>query len=582
MLATLRIRNFVLIDQLELHLGPSLNVVTGETGAGKSILVNALGLLLGGRASPELVRPGANEAEVEALFSFSPGDPVTEQLRALGVAVAGDELVIRRVVAQGGRSRAYISGRLATVAELAQAGPLLMDIASQHESVSLTDPSTHLGFLDAFAKLHSERAAVARAVDELRTLLAETRAIAERARGKAEREAFVRFQLAAIDEVAPKSGEDTTLATERARLRHAGKLHDTAQRSVQALENGEGAVVDVLSRVAQDVRNAAAIDPALGPVADALEAARVEAAEASRTLERYAEGVDADPSRLDAIESRLFALEKLKRAHGPVLEDVVASAEKLRAELAGLGNAEGRLGQLEIEYRAKLARVGEGAQALSEKRRRAAERMATAITKELAGLGMGAAKIVVEVEDLARAGGDREFELVIGSTRLTRDGIDRVEFLIAPNKGVEPRPLRRVASGGELSRALLALKRVLADMAPAGSYVFDEVDTGVGGAVAERIARALADVARHRQVICITHLAPIAAFGASHFVVEKGHAGDVSRTSIVEVKAKARVQELARMISGATVTEAARKAALELLRAASSEVSTTVEQGPRV
>ncbi|HEU4405905.1 MAG TPA: DNA repair protein RecN [Polyangiaceae bacterium] len=567
MLATLRIRNFVLIDQLELQLGSGLNVLTGETGAGKSIVVDALGLLLGGRASPDVVRPGAPEAEVEALFEFDPDDPAFEQLTSLG-ALRGNELVLRRVVAQGGRSRAYINGRLSTAGELSQLAPWLADIASQHESVALTDPSTHLGYLDAFARLEAERDRVGAEVDALRELVRRARQAAETARTRAERESYLRFQLNAIDEVAPQAGEDDRLLAERARLRHSSRLLDVARRSADALSEGESTVLDLLGRVVLDLRQAASIDPELAPLAESLEGARVEVAEASRALGRYAEGVEADPDRLQAVEERLFALEKLKRQHGPALEDVIATASRLRQELETLSGAEAQIGELRQAYRQSLARAGERARALSAKRKQAALGLAEAITRELNALGMGSANIVVEVAPLAHnpASELNELELAFEGARLSRDGIDRVEFLIAPNRGVEPRPLRRVASGGELSRALLALKRVLADSAPAGLYVFDEVDTGVGGAIADCIGRALADVAMHRQVLCITHLAPIAAFAHTHFVVEKGLEGDVTRSVIGEVRGKQRVQEIARMISGATVTDAARRAAVEMLR----------------
>jgi DNA repair protein RecN (Recombination protein N) len=567
MLATLRIRNFVLIDQLELQLGSGLNVLTGETGAGKSIVVDALGLLLGNRSNPDVVRPGAAEAEVEALFEVGPDDPAFERLSALE-ALRGQELVLRRVVAHGGRSRAYINGRLSTAGELAQLGPWLMDIASQHESVALTDPSTHLGYLDTFAHLEGERDRIGADVDALRDLVRRARQAAETARTRAEREAFLLFQLGAFDELNPQAGEDERLLAERSRLRHASKLLDVARRGAEGLSEGEATIVDLLGRVVLELRQASLLDPELGPLAESLESARIEVAEVSRSLDRYAEGIEADPDRLQSIEERLFGLEKLKRQHGPTLDEVIATAARLRQELETLSGAEAQIGELRLAYRQALARAGERARALSAKRRQAAQRLAEAITRELAALGMGSANVVVEVAPLAHTPSVEmnELDLAFEGARLGRDGIDRVEFLIAPNRGVEPKPLRRVASGGELSRALLALKRVLADGAPAGLYVFDEVDTGVGGAIADCIGRALADVAVHRQVLCITHLAPIAAFADTHFVVEKGHEADVTRSVISQVQGKQRVQEIARMISGATVTDAARRAAVALLR----------------
>lgn len=568
MLVTLRVRNFVLIDKLELAFGSGLNVLTGETGAGKSILVDALGLLLGGRASADVIRAGSTEAEVEALFDISDIAPLKAHIEKAGLT-SDDELIIRRVVQQGGRSRAYINGRLSTVAELAQMGPLLLDIASQHESVSLTDPSTHLEFLDAFARLDDDRNAVAREVDALNEVVKQLRAEAERIRGRAEREAFLRFQLTSIEEVNPRVGEVADLLTERGRLRHASKLLDIAARACAVLDGDEGSLADEVGRIGSEISYAASIDAELGPLAESLEGARSELLEVARALSRYAEGIEADPSRLEQVEERLFSLEKLQRQHGPALEDVIATRDRLRTELDALGSIDARLEKLEADRAARLGQASDRARVLSKKRADAASKLAEGITRELASLGMGSAKIVVDVAPLPALSSD-DSNLAVDGARLSRDGIDRVEFLIAPNRGVEPRPLRKVASGGELSRALLALKRVLADIAPAGSYVFDEVDTGVGGAIAERIGRALADVARHRQVLCITHLAPIAAFGTTHFVVEKGVSGETTRSTISEISGKARVHEIARMLSGATVTDAARKAASEMIREAAS------------
>jgi DNA repair protein RecN (Recombination protein N) len=575
MLATLRVRNFVLIDQLELQLGAGLNVLTGETGAGKSIIVGAITLILGGRASPDVVRTGAAECEVEALFDVAPGDSVGERLASAGVPHQG-ELVIRRVVSQGGRSRAYLNGRLCTVGELAAIGPMLMDIASQHESVSLTDPNTHLAYLDAFAELSSERSELARHYDGLREVDVRRRHEAELAQSRAQREAFLRFQLSTIEDVDPTPGEEADLGRDRVLLRNADRILDVTQRASSRLERDEGSIADELGRLASEVHAISVFDPSLESVATALDAARSEIVEAAWVLGRQADRVEADPGKLAQIEERLFAIEKLRRQHGPTLDDVLLARDRLRAELQSLETAEERLSALDAERERRLNEVGKLAKGLSERRAAAAQRLSEGITRELAALGMGTARVIVEVAPLE---GD-EAGLSVGGARLSREGIDRVEFLIAPNKGVEPRPLRKVASGGELSRALLALKRVLADVAPSGAYVFDEVDTGVGGAVAESIGRAMADVARHRQVICVTHLAQIAAFGTTHFVVEKGVEGEATRSTITEVRSKVRVQELARMISGATVTEAARKAAIEMLRAAEGgEVASSRKAG---
>ncbi|WP_437782270.1 DNA repair protein RecN [Sorangium sp. So ce1097] len=563
MLVALRVKNFILMDALELRLEPGFNVLTGETGAGKSIVVGALSLVLGGRASAEQIRPGADEAEIEALFDVRSSDRAMAMLDAAGIA-SGGELVVRRVVQATGRSRAYLNGRLCTAGELQALAPELADVASQHESVALTDPSTHLGYLDRFGRLVPARSELAADVAALEAISAELRAARERERGRGEREAFLAFQLQAIDALSPRPGELADLAAERNRLRHAGRLHDITRRAASRLDQGDDAMCDELARLASELQAAAEIDPALDPVARAVDACWTELSEAARQIARYAERAEADPDRLSEIEDRMYRLEGLLRQHGPTIEDVLAARARLAAELEQLSGVESHVAELERRRDALLAVAAERARKLSAKRRKAGEKLGAAISAELADLGMGGARVVV---DVAPHGGDRA-ELIVDGARLGQDGIDRVEFLISPNKGIDPRPLRRIASGGELSRALLALKRVLAECGPAGLYVFDEVDSGVGGAVADKIGRAIGDVARHHQVLCITHLAPIAAFADAHFVVAKENAGGIAKSSVVRVDKKDRIAEVARMLSGAKVTGASLKAATELIEAA--------------
>ena len=563
MLVTLRVKNFILMDALELSLDRGLNVLTGETGAGKSIVVGALSLVLGGRANAEQVRPGADEAEIEALFDVRGSERVLAALDAAGIGGDGD-LVIRRVIQSTGRSRAYVNGRLCTAGELAALAPELADVASQHESVALTDPSTHLGYLDRFARLVDQRLELSTEVARLEAIVAKIRAVREAERGRGEREAFVSFQLQAIDALAPQPGEMDDLAAERHRLRHAGRLLDLTRGVGLRLDQGDGAICDEVARLASDLSAAAEIDPALEGAARALEGCRSELLEVARDVTRYAERTEADPGRLADVEERLYRLEGLLRQHGPTLDDVLVTRDRLAAELAAFAGAENRLAELEREKDAQLAIAAERARTLSARRRKAASTLGAAISGELAEMGMGGARVVV---DVAALGGERA-ELAVDGARLGPDGIDRVEFLISPNKGIDPRPLRKIASGGELSRALLALKRCLAECGPAGLYVFDEVDAGVGGAVADKIGRAIADVARHHQVLCITHLAPIAAFGDAHFVVSKQDDGGMTRSGVVRVERKERIAEVARMLSGARVTDAALKAATEMIRAA--------------
>ena len=437
----------------------------------------------------------------------------------------------------------------------------LCDIASQHESVALTDPATHLDTLDAFGGLEPAKAELAGEVDELTGLGKQLEALRAADRGRAEREDFLAFQLREIDELDVRAGEETELESERARLRHAGKLGDATRGAADRLYDGEGAICDALGRIESDLEAAQAIDPSLAPLLRAVEGARAELVDAARALGRYAETVESNPARLAEVEDRLFRISKLLRKHGPTTLELLAHRASLAAELEGLTQAERRIPELQAAYDKHLAHVATHARALSRVRRKTADKLADAIGRELSRLAMGRAKVVVDVTN-APASGE---SLAIDGARLTRGGIDRVEFLIAPNQGEEPRPLRRIASGGELSRALLALKRVLAENGPAGLYVFDEVDAGVGGAVAEVIGHAIRDVAKHRQVVCVTHLAQIAALADAHFVVDKVERENRTYATVRRLENKHRVDEVARMIGGVKVGAAARKAAEELM-----------------
>lgn len=567
MLVQLSIQNVVLIEELVLELAPGFSVITGETGAGKSILVHALSLVLGGRVRPEVLRAGADEAQVEALFEVTPGSRAGARLEAAGIQCDG-ELVVRRVVQATGdeehrevRSRAYVNGRLCTATQLADIASDLCDIASQHESVSLTDPATHVEYLDAFAALQGDRERVAMEVDGLTEIVRDLDALTSADRTRTEHEDFLRWQIHEIDDIAPQQGEEIELAQELERLRHADRLQAATRGAAEGLYDGPNALCDALAKLAADLEQATAIDGSLAPHARTLQVARSELVDVARALARYAESVETSPDRLAEAEERLFRLQKLLRKHGPTTTDVRERRSALAAELESLSGAADRIAVLEADKALRFARAESAARALSRKRRDAADRLGKAIGAELAQLGMGRARVVVEVT-AAAASADA---LKIDGARLSRTGIDHVEFLIAPNRGEEPRPLRRIASGGELSRSLLALKRVLADKGPVGTYVFDEVDSGVSGAIAEVIGRAIGDIARHRQVVCITHLPQIAALGDAHFVVDKSESGGRTRARVRRLSPSERVEEIARMIGGIKVGAAARNAAAELL-----------------
>ncbi len=562
MLTHLRVRHFAIIDQLEVGFGPGLNVVTGETGAGKSILVSALQLVLGAKARPEMVRTGAERAEVEALFDIREDAAARARLSAMGLE-EDEEIVVRRVVEAEGRTRAYVNGKLATASQLAELASGLVDISSQHQHHTLADCSTHLGFLDGFAGLGRERAELAEKWRAYQAAKAAADDAEAAARARVDREDLLRFQLSEVEKLAPRPGEEEELVEAIGRLRHGASLAGLTARAEEELYSGEADLVGQLGRLVTELEGAARIDAALEALVRQLDGARAEVEDVGRELGRYTRGLRADPERLAELEERQHQLKRLARKFGGTLADALAFRLQANAELAALGGAEGRAEELRRAADAALAAVTDLARVVSARRRAEAARLGAAITDELASLGMGEARVEVEVAREERPG-----EVVVDGARLGATGFDRVEFLIATNRGEAPRPLRKVASGGELSRALLALKRTLAAQGPVGLYVFDEVDTGVGGAVAEVIGRKLHEVSRHHQVLCITHLAQIAVYADTHFQVRKEVVDDRTRSAVRPLSAAERDEEIARMVGGIHVGEATRRAAMEMIRAA--------------
>lgn len=564
MLTCLRVRHLAIIDTLELDLGSGLNVVTGETGAGKSILVTALQLVLGARARPEVVRTGCGRAEVEALFSLAPTDAVRQTLEQEGFE-AEEELVLRRVIKAAGGSRATINGRLATLAQLKRVAAGLVDISSQHEHTTLVDAATHLGYLDAFGEHLDVRGQVRQSVAHARQAHQELTELRARVAERAEREDYLRFQVAELDRLDPKPGEIDDLHAERQRLRHAERLVGAASQAAEAVDGDRASAVGRLGAALPALQDAATVDGALTPLVDRLESVRTELQDLGYELSTYANRVDLDPARLESVEERAAALERALRRFSGDEAALHAFRAASAAELAGLQDLDGQLSDAQERLDGALSQAAASARGLSQKRNAAAGALAEAITVELRDLGMGHARVQVEVAPLDGGAG----ELQVDGARLSENGLDRVEFLIAPNPGETPRSLAKVASGGELSRSLLALKRVLAGAGPVALYVFDEVDTGVGGAVAESIGRKIREVAGHHQVLCITHQPQIAAFGDVHLYVRKDVEADGrTRSHIDHLGDHERREELARMLSGATLTDAARQAATALLEQA--------------
>lgn len=563
MLTCLRVENFAIIETLELELGPGLNIVTGETGAGKSILIDALNLVLGARGRGDVVRGGADAAEVEALFDLASNPEVRERLEEAGLP-SDEELLIRRIVSANGRTRAYINGRLSTQRELRALATGLTDISSQHEHHTLVNSANHLAYLDAFAGIENEVAMIGQAHAALREATARLEELQEAQRNRNDREDLLRFQLNEIESLSLQLGEDETLAERRQRLRHAESLAQVTGQAEEELYASDRALCAALSRMSAEVRRAAEMDPSLATLADRLAEAQAQLEDVASELGRYSRELVFDGAQLAEVDERLEEINRLKRKHGMTIAELLDYQRQALAELETLDAMEERLQDAEQERAARFDEAREIALSVRARRKEASQALGKQIGAELGSLGMGEAKVIVAVAALeGRAG-----EMSIDGARLSARGIDRAEFLIAPNRGEEAKPLQQVASGGELSRALLAIKRVLASVGPAGVYVFDEVDAGVGGAVAEVIGKKLREVAKHSQVVCITHLPQISVYGDRHFRVEKSLVGDRTVSRVRQLDADQRLEEIARMLGGMSITERTRAAAAEMIQGA--------------
>lgn len=559
MLNYLRIRNLALIEDLELEPGPGLVAVTGETGAGKSIILDGLALVTGERASTEMVRAGSDEAVIEGIFrAEDPG--VDALLEEAGLAGPG-EILVRRVVGSTG-SRAYVNDEMVTVGLLHDVGERLVDIAGQHESQVLLRPRAQLQLLDAFGGhddlLREVREAYGRAVEideRLRELQQADRELAQRVD-------WLRFQVQEIRGADLSEQEEEELQAERRRLRHAEELASSAREAMALLYEEEESTVALLGKARRLLRRIADLDPDSGLGPDPLEEASILVEELSRSLQEYADEVSADPRRLDVVEERLAVIDELRRKYGDSVAEILETAEAAERELRSLENREEEIEELSR----RLVELGEAYDAaaaeLTRAREGAATRLADEITSELQELGMDKACFDVQLRP-GKGEGPASLPPGAGSR-----GYEGVEFLLAANPGEPARPLAKVASGGELSRVLLALKLAVAGRPGAQTLVFDEVDAGVGGGrVAEKLAERLADLARSFQVLVVTHLPQIAGRAEAHFQVRKAEEGGRTRVSLRPLNAAARVEELARMLGGVEVTESLREHARSLLGA---------------
>ena len=566
MLVELRIRNFAIIEAAELEFASGLNILSGETGAGKTIILSALGLLLGGRASPDMIRSGEKEAVVEGLFGLEGEAPIAE-LAGRAREVDSREMLVRRVIAEGGRSRVTLDGELATVQSLSRIGAALVQVYGQHEQQSLLRSESHREILDRYAGLDDPllgyRASYQRAID----IKARLGDLERRERERADLLELARFRAMELERAALAPGEDEQLATERTILANVAKLAAAAAEAHDMLYGADTAAIDSIAGAESRLKDAAALDPKLGEVLEMVRSARTNLDEAARTLSAYAGKVEADPARLEQIETRLQELTRLKRKYGGSIDAAIQTLERSRVEIAELeGIAESKT-QVENELAAALDELTARASQLSEKRRRAAAELKRKTEGELKTLGMRAPVFEAQLAAVA----DDEAGFVHDGRALGTAGADTVEFYLSPNLGQPPMPLLRIASGGELSRVMLALKRLEAQKRGVATLIFDEVDAGIGGAVAETVGRKLKQLARYHQILCVTHLPQIAAYADRHFLVEKEERRGATRSRVNVLEPGERGEEIARMLGGAEITDKFRRAARELLERARHE-----------
>jgi DNA repair protein RecN (Recombination protein N) len=539
MLRFLRIRNLAVIEGVDVEFEPGFNVLTGETGAGKSIVVEAVGLLLGARASADLVRTGEPHAAIEAIFE-TPG--------------SGDEIVVRREISNQGRSRSYINGALATAAALRDLSARLVELHGQHEHQSLLDPLTHLPLVDASAGLTNDAQRVAEAWSSVRMLRDQLERSRMDAREKAARLDLIAFQLGEIEKASPRKGEDEALASQRQVLASAERIQQLCEESYAALYERDGAVLASLGGIWRRVGELALIDPQFATHVEARDGIKSQLEDLAHFLRSYADNVDASPGRLQEVEDRLALLERLKRKYGPSLDDVIERGRTLAGERALLTGSSERAEDLQKALDAAGRTYLAAARDLSAKRRTAAVKFARTLEGLLAELAMDKTRFEVRFNSSEP-----------GPEAWTEQGIDTGEFYVSPNPGEDLRPLARIVSGGELSRVMLALKTMTVGDAKGKTLIFDEVDAGIGGRVADVVGKRLRALGDRFQVLCITHLPQIAARATTHFQIEKQVRGQRTVTSVARLNDHERVEEIGRMIGGAAITDATRATARDLL-----------------
>jgi len=563
MLQELSIRNFAIIDDLNVSFLPGLTVLTGETGAGKSIIISAVNLLLGNRATPKLIRTGAETAELEARFLVPPESNVARLMNDYALD-SSEGLLIRRIISSRDASRVYINGHQATIQMLGQLTENMASIAGQHAHQKLLKEDEHLLILDQFAGLVRHRSDLTERYRNMLPLAETLRRLEEKRKQAAEQIDLLEVQRREIAEATPILGEDEDLEREQGRLKNAADLIKTVHEGLDALYNAPGAAMEQLTTVLRSLNASTRLDPELSAPTNQLEDIRYRLEDVVQTLQDYLGRDSFEEGRLEAVEARLDILNRLKRKYGGSIETVIEQLGTINRAMNTLEGVDAEIADVRQQLTDGHRELANAAMELSRRRAAAASSLSKKIMEELSSLNMRQARFDILLE--SQTAGDGFPPYLAAEGNCIRDtGIDQVRFMISPNTGEDLKPLAAIASGGELSRVVLALKAILAEGEAVEAIVFDEVDAGIGGGVAEVVGRKLSALARNHQIICITHLPQIAKFATHHFKISKQVQNERTLTSIQPVKGEERVQEIARMLGGETITEATLSHARELL-----------------
>lgn len=563
MLRELSIKNFTIIDNLRISFSDGLSILSGETGAGKSIIINAVNLLLGSKATARLIRTGSEAAELEALFQITPGSRLAKIMKEKGFDESED-LVIRRIISRKARHRIYINGRLATIQMLNSITENLASISGQHAHQRLLKDDQHLLILDQFGGLTRQRAEVYRCYHEIVPMIRMLQELKAAGDQQDQHIKLLEFQKKEIIDASINSGEDKALEQKRIRLKNGEALYQAVHSSIEELYSAQGAIVERIVEVKKRLEKASLIDPALTAQVKGLAKSIFNLEDIAEGLREYQKNVEMDEGLLEEVEERLDTLHKLKRKYGGSLEAIFAYLESIDQELSKIANLSEKIAETEAKLDTLHAKLVRSAENLSKKRKQAADILAKKVEKELSFLEMSQTKFKIPLESIPTEENINSY-LTYNNKAISETGIDRVSFMIAPNVGEVLKPLSSIVSGGELSRVVLALKAILAKTESVETVVFDEVDAGIGGSVAEVVGKKLSSLARYHQVICITHLPQIAKFGDYHFRISKHVSRGRTITSIRPLDDKERVKEIARMLGGVEITRATLDHAHEML-----------------